>query len=145
MTDTTPSAAPTRVLVTGSVRWRDRQMIEHALAEWAANGPIDVITGMASGADAIARAWAARTGVACRAEPLGEGTYPVPMHAYNERMLSWGPDVVLAFKNKFDTDWASTDCIAGTEHMCRIAAEAGVLVLLNTNNLLGAASVRNEG
>ena len=131
MTDTSTAAAPTRVLVTGSVRWRDREMIENALAEWATNSPIEVITGMASGADEIARDWAARTGVAWRAEPLGRGNYPEPMHAYNEQMLEWGPDVVLAFKDDFDAGWASTDCVAGTEHMCRIATEAGVSVVLN--------------
>lgn len=133
------NTAPTRVLVTGSVRWRDRVVIEQALDDIAESRPIELLTGMAAGADEIARAWAVSSGVSLRAEPLGNGAYPAPMHAYNETMLSWQPHVVLAFKHDFDPNWSNESCVAGTEHMCRIANEEGVPVQLNNRQWLSAS------
>ena len=84
---------PRRVVVAGSTRWTSREPIEQALdylrllAEQPA-GSFRVLTGMADGADAIARAWATDNDVALVAEPLAAGTYPGPMHEYNEWMLS---------------------------------------------------------
>ncbi len=125
---------PARVLVTGSVRWADGEMIEQALTELHARHPegsFRVLTGMAEGADEFARRWAAQNDVPCMAHELDVGEYPRPMHNYNEQLLAWNPDLVLAFKDNFDLEWQSQLCFAGTEHMCRIAAQAGVPVLLN--------------
>ncbi len=127
---------PARVVVTGSVNWSDRAVIELALDELATRqaatgGSFRVITGMADGADEIARTWAEANHVNLLAEPLTAGDYPGPMHQYNEKMLSWAPELILAFKDDFDFEWSSPLCIAGTEHMCRIAAAAGIPVVLN--------------
>lgn len=130
-----PAFAPARVLVTGSTTWSDRAAIAQLLEDFAhrrmTNGSFRVLTGMADGADEIARTWAEYNGVNLLAEPLEQGRYPGPMHNYNEEMLAVGPELVVAFKEEFDEQWNTPDCIAGTEHMCRIAAEAGVPVLLN--------------
>lgn len=119
------------VLVTGSVRWASSELIEAELdallsqVELAEVGDLTVLTGMADGADAIARQWAERNGVSLRAELLGLGIYPEPMHRYNEEMLSQNPDLVLAFKEGIDLV-GNPD--AGTEHMCRIAEAKGITV-----------------
>ena len=130
-----PDFAPARVLVTGSTTWSDRIAIAEILGELAqrrsGRGSFRIITGMADGADEIARMWATTNDVQLLAEPLEEGRYPGPMHDYNEKMLTWEPELVLAFKESLDPDWAEPDCCAGTEHMCRLAAQAGVPVLLN--------------
>lgn len=131
-----------RVLITGSTTWADPVPIEtmlDALVEDSAeiDSSFRVLTGMADGADAIAREWAEARGVNLHAELLEPGLYPGPMHRYNEALLRLAPDVVLAFKEDFDTDWASDGCRNGTEHMCRIAARAGVPVYLNGWTELG--------
>ncbi len=124
-----------RVIVTGSTTWSDADAIASVLGELAHHAAVrghgfTVLTGMADGADAIARQWSDDHGVALHAEPLAPGDYPHPMHDYNEQLLAMAPDIVLAFKDTFDDNWMSDDCIAGTEHMCRIAARAGVPVRL---------------
>jgi len=134
-----------RVLVTGSVDWADRAAIEDVLDDLLARqqevgGSFRILTGMADGADEIARTWAETHSVALLAEPLEPGEYPGPMHRYNEKMLAWQPQIVLAFKEPIAADWASAECGAGTEHMCRIAAAAGVTVVLN-----GATRLRAPG
>ena len=91
---------------------------------------------MAHGADAIARRWAEAHSVRLYAEPLDDGTYPTPMHRYNGKLLRMRPDIVVAFKETFADDWASDGCVAGTEHMCRIAARANIPVYLNGWNEL---------
>lgn len=138
-----------RVLVTGSVFWDDYQLIDavltkHALPAQDKGRSICIITGTAAGADEIARSWARREGIEVFAHDLNEGPYPVPMHRYNEEILALEPDLVLAFKERFDDDWQSEDCIAGTEHMCRIAAQAGVRVLLNGYAELTIGALRAE-
>ena len=125
-----------RVIVTGSTTWDDTAMVEsvlHCLAKHASlrGHPFQVLTGMADGADAIARDWADALHVQLHAEPLAAGTYPEPMHRYNEELLRLQPDVVIAFKEEFAEDWDVATCIRGTEHMCRIACEAGIPVYLN--------------
>ena len=127
---------PARVLVTGCTRYDDVLSIVEALRlcrQHAAAGAksFRIITGMAEGADEIARLWAKENGVHLLAEALEAGDYPGPMHAYNHLMLDWHPELVLAFKTDFARDWDRADCIKGTEHMCRIAAETGLPVLLN--------------
>lgn len=125
-----------RVLVTGSTTWVEPVAIESMLETFAQEpvlrgSSLVVLTGMAEGADTIAREWAVARSVNLYAELLEPGECPGPMHRYNEALLRHGPDVVLAFKDDFDVDWASDSCVAGTEHMCRIAARAGVPVCLN--------------
>ena len=125
-----------RVLVTGSVAYDDWKTINEVLDRFAApqraaGGSFRILTGMADGADQIARMWARNNKAHLLAEPLKPGEYPEPMHGYNNMMLGWHPELVLAFKDDLDPDWASPDCVRGTEHMCRIAAEAGNPVLLN--------------
>lgn len=122
--------------MTGSTTWLDAALVEVTLDEWfrsamAAGSSFRVLTGMADGADAHARAWAAMNGAELLAEALDVGPYPGPMHRYNEMLLDLAPDLVLAFKEDFATGWSSNDCVAGTEHLCRLAARAGVPVLLN--------------
>lgn len=115
-----------KVLVTGSTQWVDPNPIESTLNEYYADDPdLILLTGMADGADEIAQSWARRRGIALLAEPLMDGDYPGPMHRYNERMLSWAPDVVLAFKSDLDLEGRPD---AGTEHMCLIARSAGIQV-----------------
>ena len=128
--------APSRVLVTGATCWTDRAMIEELLDTFLAQkretgGSFRVITGMADGADEFARRWALANEVPLLAEPLEPGRYPGPMHAYNDQMLAWAPELVLAFKQNFADDWDEDSRAAGTEHMARIAARGGVPVLLN--------------
>lgn len=137
---------PVRIVVTGSVGWIDRSLLEQVLDDYRARsrehgGSFRIITGMAEGADQIARNWAGANGVTIVAEPLQTGEYPGPMHDYNERMLRWRPDLVLAFKESFGEDWASPACVAGTEHMCRIAMEHNVPVLVNATRWLTGAAV----
>ncbi len=125
-----------RVIVTGATTWTDAALIETVLGELAHHAGtrghgLTVLTGMADGADAIGRRWARCREVDLYAEPLGPGEYPDPMHDYNEQLLRLEPDIVVAFKDPFDEAWASDTCIAGTEHMCRIAAQPGLPVYLN--------------
>ena len=125
-----------RVIVTGATTWTDAAMIESVLGALAHHSAVrghglTVLTGMADGADAIARRWALCRGVGLHAEPLDPGEYPGPMHRYNEQLLQLEPDIVVAFKDPFDASWASDTCIAGTEHMCRIAERARLPVYLN--------------
>ena len=139
-------AAPSRVLVTGSTTWSDAGAITDVLdrlleARPDAGGSFRIITGMAPGADEIARRWASNHAdqrVSLFAEPLRLGAYPHPMHDYNHLMLKLDPDVVVAFKERFDPSWAGSICVAGTEHMCRIAAEADIPVVLNGSTVLAA-------
>ncbi len=115
-----------RVLVTGSVDWIDPAPLDAALDALLEEHPhMILITGMASGADALARDWARRHGIEVWAEPLDPGHHPMPMHRYNERMLSWSPDLVLACKDQLDL---ANRPDAGTEHMWRTAVAAGVAV-----------------
>lgn len=139
----TASLTPSRVLVTGATCWTDRAMIEELLDKYrqrkqVTGGSFRVITGMADGADEFARRWAIANEVALLAEPLESGHYPGPMHAYNDKMLEWSPELVLAFKDNFADDWDDDGRVAGTEHMARIAARAGVPVLLNRTLWLDA-------
>lgn len=125
-----------RVLVTGSTTWTDFWAVDSALSELAERAAeegvsLQVLTGMADGADELARRWARQHGVSFHAETLEQGRYPGPMHRYNEQLLDLDPDVVLAFKENFHAEWDLDTCVGGTEHMCRIAARVGVPVILN--------------
>lgn len=116
-----------KVAVCGSVAWTEPGPIDRTLDELLADdGELVVLTGMADGADAIARAWAADRGVELFADCLDAGTYPGPMHAYNERLIAMRPDLVLAFKADFARDAPRHRPEPGTEHLVRLAAERGI-------------------
>lgn len=124
---------PLRVAVVGSTTWSDRDRVVSALdGLLVGGGGLVVMTGMADGADALARQWAEENCHTLLAQPLEAGLYPGPMHRYNELMLEWGPDLVLAFKQDFAANWRSGNCVAGTEHFCRLAVDEGVPVLLHS-------------
>jgi len=125
------------VLVTGSTLWSNSIMIETLLnqayrLEHGETTPFRILTGMAKGADTVARNWASLNEVVCLAEDIGHLPSPELVKAYNRKLLAHKPDVVLAFKMNFDPNWISDTCEYGTEHMCRIAAKAGIPVLLNS-------------
>lgn len=125
-----------RVAVCGSVAWTAPGPIEAALDELLANSDdpalLMVLTGMAEGADEIARTWAADRGVTIFAERLDDGPYPGPMHTYNERLIAMRPDLVLAFKAAFDPSAHRCDGRPepGTEHLVRRAIESGIETLV---------------
>lgn len=145
MTADDPTATPLRVAVVGSTTWSDQDQVVATLdGLLAPENRVVVITGMADGADAWARQWAVANGHTLKAEPLETGPYPGPMHRYNELMMRLCPDVVLAFKDEFSPDWRSSSCVAGTEHFCRLAAEAGVPVVLYRGSLRGEEQDETE-
>ena len=120
-----------RVAVCGAVGWTDAATIERALDELLAeHGDLVVLTGMADGADRIARRWARRNGRPLWAECLEPGEYPGPMHAYNERLIGHGPDLVLAFKEAFDPAARLRRAEPGTEHLVRLARAAGIATIV---------------
>ncbi len=120
-----------RVAVCGSVAWTDRETIIRELDRLLADhSTIAVLTGMADGADAIARDWAIDHDVELVAACLDPGEYPGPMHAYNEWLIELGPDLVVAFKDGADPTARQRGHEPGTEHLMRLAAEAGIAVHL---------------
>lgn len=127
------TAAPLRVLVTGSRAWPDRPAVETALLDaWhdalqlGAPG-IVVVHGGAAGADRMAGQWAARAGVAWESVPTGwdrcaadcppghrrerggREWCPTAGHRRNQQMVDAGAAVVLAFQVGDSTGTA--DCI----------------------------------
>lgn len=118
-----------RVAVCGSVGWTGVAAIDVVLdGLLVEHGHLVVLTGMADGADAIARTWAERNGVELIAECLTPGPYPGPMHAYNEWLLNSQVDLVLAFKDRFDPMARPNGYEPGTEHLVRRAQERGIEV-----------------
>ena len=107
-----------RVLVTGSRSWRLAAVIRHELDQVSAeHGPLTVVHGAASGADALAAAYAKRCGWEVESHPA-DWTGPcrptcLPGHRVDRRngttycpaagvyrnaaMVASGPDLVLAF------------------------------------------------
>lgn len=117
---------PYRVLVCGSRFHHDEQVIWDALDAYRSRiGPrMLLITGGASGADDIARAWAVQRKVdhvTLYAKWDTEGKAAGPIR--NMRMLKLKPKLVLAFF--WHTEGAKN---RGTRHMCKIAEDAGVKV-----------------
>jgi hypothetical protein len=124
-----------RVLVCGSRDWTDSDMIWAELDELhsthleygvlAGDEEFVVIHGAARGADNIAALWASTRDVDVLAFPADWATYGKSAGPRrNHHMLIAGrPELVLAFKDNFG---ARTN--GGTEHMVRIARDAGILV-----------------
>ena len=121
-----------RVAVCGGVGWTDTTTIcaelDRLLAATADAADMVVLTGMATGADEVARDWAQRSQVELVAECLDAGEYPMPMHDYNEKLIGWHPDIVLAFKEGFDPTALRSGHEPGTEHLVRLARQAQIKV-----------------
>lgn len=115
---------PRRVLVCGSREWEDGAAIRTALEAQAEDSHgIVVIHGDARGADRTADVVARSLGFDVMKMPAdwrthGKAAGPIR----NKLMLDLRPDVVLAFKDEFN--WALNR--GGTEHMVKIALDAGV-------------------
>lgn len=109
-----------KVLVCGSRHYSDRQRVEAELcALEVEHGMLTIIEGGATGADRLARSWAADTGHAletCPADWATHGKAAGPIR--NQRMLDvHKPDLVLAFAGG-----------RGTADMVRRARRAGVRI-----------------
>jgi hypothetical protein len=115
-----------KILITGSRKWTDAEMIEHALRQ---RRHTVVYHGGARGADKIADAVARKLGIEVIPFPVDvgiDGPWPMAGRNRNERMLraalADGVDVVLVFKDDFN--WRLDK--GGTEHMVKIALAAGI-------------------
>ena len=112
-----------RVLVCGSRAWPTKKMVHVVLDGLLAQYPdLEVISGMASGADRHAAEWAERHGclIAFPADWGTHGRAAGPIR--NRQMLDAGrPDLVVAFSDNIATS-------VGTKDMATIAAQAGIPV-----------------
>ena len=129
------------LIVTGSTTWKNSVMFHSLLDEIltsqsSAHTTFTVLTGLASGADEASRKWPAKNGIRCEAENIGSRPAAKCVKAYNEKMLSRRPNLVIAFKENFDPNWQRETCDYGTEHMCRIAAQSSVPIWLNNTTHL---------
>lgn len=117
-----------KVLVCGSREWDDGAAIRVALeAHRRWGGDIEVLHGDARGADRCADVVARSLGIPVTAFPAdwrGKGRGAGPIR--NKLMLDQRPDVVDAFKDNFDWSLAR----GGTEHMVKIALDAGIPVFV---------------
>jgi hypothetical protein len=121
-----------RLLVCGSRDWSDYDRLAWMLDRLASTNRIEVIIhGGARGADLMAGAWARKRGIDVEPHPAPWHLYPparrwVAGQERNHEMLESKPDLVVGFKAPFD--WTMKR--GGTEHMVRIASEAGVPTLV---------------
>ena len=114
-----------RILVCGSREWADYDCISDTLYE---HQPMVLAHGAARGADRLAGQWAAKNNVPVKEYPANwDGEGRGAGFARNQRMLDqFQPHLVIAFKDALDP----TLTIGGTEHMVKIAREAGYEVLV---------------
>src|SRR5690348_12630276 len=88
-----------KVVVCGGRGERDRERIFNMLDALNRQLKItELMQGGAQGVDAFAREWAEARGIKCHtvaADWRGEGLAAGPIR--NARMVSWGPDLVIAF------------------------------------------------
>ena len=111
-----------RVIVCGGRHFADGACVQQVLDRVRAAVPADyrlvIVHGAATGADTLARQWAESKGIAHEAHAadwaLGRGAGRMR----NERMLSLGCELVVAFPGG-----------RGTAHMCAIARRNSVRVL----------------
>lgn len=107
------------VSVTGSTTWDDPEPIRRALAALPRGST--VVTGDTPGADACALAVAAELGLTVtRMQKNRADRRAFPGEAWrglNQRMLSSGVDLVLAFH----ADYGKPGCARGTVHMVELA------------------------
>lgn len=113
-----------RIIICGSRDWIDGDAIRAALISLRKQHPDAVVVhGAARGADSLADRIARNLGFRVEAHPAdwtGRGRAAGPER--NQLMLKLGADQVLAFKDDFDPTLSR----GGTEHMVRIARDAGV-------------------
>ncbi len=113
-----------RILICGSRDWTDHFPIMR-LIRGVADGQTTIVHGGARGADEMAAGVARTLGVPDEphfADWKGHGRAAGPIR--NEEMLASGVNEVWAFKDRFD--WSLQR--GGTEHMVRIARDAGLPV-----------------
>lgn len=121
-----------RVLVCGSRDWDDRSAVSAALfGQFALAGDdpdVVVIEGGARGADACAAEWARNFAseheqYPARWDKHGKAAGPIR----NQQMLDEGkPEIVVAFKDRFQRDEIGATPRGGTEDMVRRAKAAGI-------------------
>lgn len=128
------------VLVCGSRDWTDCEVVFAAISDlwdWQRENGWDDLTvlhGGARGADLLAKHCGEQLGISTREEKADWDSWdrvgPDPGRVRNHRMLAFGPDLVLAFKDDAHRwDGLGSRARGGTEHMCRIALAAKVPVL----------------
>ena len=113
-----------RIIICGGRRWTDDTMIGDALRKLKAKHPdATIVHGGASGADHLAGRAAFSQGFAVERHPAEWDRYgKAAGWKRNQLMLDLGADMVLAFKDGFDASLKR----GGTEHMVRIAVDAGI-------------------
>lgn len=125
-----------RVIVTGSRRWADKQVVYDALNEtYRTYGPFVLVHGAcATGADAIAHDWLA---LASRLVPVQEDPFkaawaargPAAGPERNKRMVAAGGQLLLAFVepcSKANCDKPQPHDSHGTAGCMELAREAGI-------------------
>ena len=111
-----------KILVCGGIDFKDKHCVFETLSALdTLHFPhkFHVIHGDATGADSFANEWAESNGCTVVPCPADWDTHG-PIH--NKQMLKLKPDIVVAFPGG-----------KGTEHMVKIAKEAGVAVIRITN------------
>lgn len=109
-----------RVIVCGSRRWHNRQLIQDRLADL--DGDTVIVHGAARGADRIAAEEAHKLGLTTEAHPAEWDTYGKRAGVIrNVQMADLGAARCIAF-------WDGVS--AGTAHMTTIAEERGIPVEL---------------
>lgn len=123
-----------RVIVCGSRDYTNFTLIEGALIDLVVNesptAHLTVVAGGARGADALAAMAARGLRLTVEEHPadwVGRGR--VAGFERNKLMASLGADLVLAFKD----DMHPTLARGGTEHMVKLAIEAGIPVRVYSN------------
>jgi hypothetical protein len=118
-----------RVIFCGSRDGYDAQVIYADLVRLARAGPFVVVHGDARGVDRMADGIARSLGIPTEPHPARwKETGRAAGHVRNQHMLDLGADVVFAYKIGFDHELRR----GGTEHMVRIARQAGVPTVVST-------------
>ena len=107
------------LLVCGGRRFPHKDQLFRVLDAVHAETPVGILVqGKAPGADTLAEEWAASRGVHCASVPALWDVHKLAAGPKrNKAMRLLRPDRVIAFPGD-----------RGTEHMCRIAAAAGIPV-----------------
>ena len=115
-----------RVIVAGSRSWDDEAVVEHTLNGWLAFDPsLEIVSGMAKGADTHAAEWARRHNRPLHPFPAdwdkhGKAAGPIRNAAMIDRAM---PELVIAFADNLGES-------RGTADLIKRAKRAGVPVYL---------------